>query len=170
MLNTSSSYLLANQLGQLLLRHHLRCVVAESCTGGRVAAAITDVAGSSEWFDRGFVTYSNESKHQMLGVPLSMIAIEGAVSEEVVRAMAEGALASSKSHLGVAISGIAGPGGGSLEKPVGMVWFAWTSHLLPTHTQCHVFTGDRLAVRDQAVRVALEGLIRVAEEIILKKQ
>lgn len=160
MSNSSLSYSLANQLGQLLLRHHLRCVAAESCTGGLVAAAITDIAGSSQWFDRGFVTYSNEAKQQMLGVPATMITKHGAVSEFVVQAMAEGALVESNGHLSVAISGIAGPGGGSLEKPVGTVWFAWASHSQPTQTHCKVFKGDRLAIREQAVNVALEGLIR----------
>ena len=131
-----SSYSRANQLGKILLKRHLQCVVAESCTGGGVAAAVTDIPGSSQWFDRGFVTYSNASKQQMLGVPESMIASEGAVSEAVVRAMAEGALAASAAHVSVAISGIAGPDGGTLEKPVGTVWFAWASTLQPTHAQC----------------------------------
>ncbi len=165
MLNTSVSYSLADQLGQVLLRRNIRCVVAESCTGGQVAAAITDVAGSSAWFDRGFVTYSNESKQQMLGVPGTLIVTHGAVSEEVVRAMAAGALAASDAEVSVAISGVAGPDGGSAEKPVGTVWFAWAGYLLPTHTECHVFTGDRLAVREQAVNVALKGLTRAAEEV-----
>ena len=151
---------LAKTLGELLLDHKLRCVVAESCTGGSLSAAMTDIPGSSQWFDRGFVTYSNTSKQQMLGVPSRLIASEGAVSEAVVRAMAEGALAASSANLSVAISGIAGPDGGSLEKPVGTVWFAWASDSSLTQTQSDLLLGDRHAIRQQAVNIALEGLIQ----------
>ena len=156
----STLHALANQLGQVLLSRNLRCAVAESCTGGSLAAAITDIPGSSQWFDRGFVTYSNESKQQMLGVPEAMIASQGAVSEAVVRAMAEGTLAASLADVSVGISGIAGPDGGSLDKPVGTVWIAWAGCSQPTHAQCYLFMGDRLAVRQQAVQIALEGLIQ----------
>ncbi len=152
-------HLLAEKLAQVLLSRNLRCTVAESCTGGGLAAAITDIPGSSQWFDRGFVTYSNQAKQQMLGVPEQMLASEGAVSEAVVRAMAEGALAASDANVSVAISGIAGPDGGSLEKPVGTVWLAWAADKQPTHAQGYLFMGDRMAVRQQAVRIALKGLI-----------
>lgn len=148
------------KLGQILQRHHLRCAVAESCTGGGLAAAITDIPGSSQWFDRGFITYSNQAKQQMLGVPEQIIASHGAVSEAVVRAMAEGALTASDANISVAISGVAGPDGGSIEKPVGTVWFAWADDLLTTQAQCYLCTGDRLAIRQQAVHIALEGLIQ----------
>lgn len=160
MTSRSEIYALANKLGQLLLSHNQRCTVAESCTGGGLAAAITDITGSSQWFDRGFVTYSNESKQQMLGVPAKILLSQGAVSEAVVRAMAEGALAASTANLSVAISGIAGPDGGSLEKPVGTVWFAWARDAHPTQAQRYMLAGDRLTIRQQAVQIALEGLIQ----------
>ena len=156
-------FMLSMALGQCLLKNHLQCVTAESCTGGAVAAAITDTPGSSQWFDRGFVTYSNAAKQGMLGVSESILASQGAVSEAVVRAMAEGALARCSAHISVAISGIAGPDGGSLEKPVGMVWFAWATQLHSTRVQCSLLGGDRLAVRQQAVDIALKGLIYTAE-------
>lgn len=151
---------LAKKLGQVLLTQNLRCTVAESCTGGSLAAAITDIPGSSQWFDCGFVTYTNESKHQMLAVPQHMLASQGAVSEAVVRAMAEGALLASEANTSVAISGIAGPDGGSLEKPVGTVWLAWASRVCPTEVQCCSFIGDRFSIRQQAVQAGLEGLIQ----------
>jgi nicotinamide-nucleotide amidase len=157
---------LSNKLGQLLLCRNLQCVVAESCTGGAVAGAITDIPGSSRWFDRGFVTYSIESKQQMLGVSASVIASEGAVSEAVVRAMAEGALAASSANVSIAISGIAGPGGDRPDKPVGTVWMAWASDLQPPLAQCYLFTGNRLMVRKQAVQFALQGLIQYVENLL----
>ena len=160
MLKKIETYQLAEMLGYLLLKRKLRCVVAESCTGGSLAAAITDVPGSSQWFDRGFVTYSNEAKMEVLAVPDDVIATQGAVSEAAVRAMAQGAIASSDAQVSVAISGIAGPGGGSSEKPVGTVWIAWAGDLQPTYAQCYFFQGDRAAIRQQAVQVALEGLIQ----------
>lgn len=150
---------LAEKLGHVLLKNKLRCTVAESCTGGSLAAAITDIAGSSAWFDRGFVTYSNQAKQDMLSVSETILSVEGAVSEATVRAMAEGAISQSEAEVSVAISGIAGPSGGSTEKPVGMVWIAWAIHSKPTHAECYVFPGDRLAVREQAVLTALKGLI-----------
>lgn len=157
-----TTYMLASKLGERLSSKNLRCVVAESCTGGSLAAAITDIPGSSQWFDRGFITYSNASKQQMLSVPERMIASEGAVSEAVVRAMAEGARAASAANISVAISGVAGPDGGSPEKPVGTVWFAWASDVSPTQTQCYLLIGDRLEIRRQAVNIALEGLLKIA--------
>lgn len=154
-----NEFALARQLGELLLARHLMCAVAESCTGGRLAGAMTDVAGSSLWFERGFITYSNQAKKDMLGVGEACITQHGAVSEEVVRAMAEGALASSHADLTIAISGIAGPGGGSIEKPVGLVWFAWSGRAIKTEARAYHFDGDRIAVRSQAVCIALERLI-----------
>ncbi len=154
---------LAEKLGQLLLQRKLRCAVAESCTGGSLAATITDVAGSSQWFDRGFVTYTNEAKEEVLAVSADMIAREGAVSEATVCAMAEGTIACSHAKVSAAISGIAGPGGGTPKKPVGTVWIAWAGNLQPTHAQCYFFEGDRAAIRQQAVQAALEGLIERCE-------
>ncbi len=154
-----SVYELSRDLGHRLLSQSRCCAVAESCTGGGIAAAITDIPGSSQWFDRGFVTYTNASKHEMLDVPESLIIAHGAVSEAVVRAMADGALIHSHADMSVAVSGVAGPGGGSLEKPVGTIWFAWASHLQPTQTDCFTLSGDRLAIRQQAVHIALNGLL-----------
>ena len=160
MSKTTSIYDLADKLGQVLLKRKLRCAVAESCTGGGLAAAITDIAGSSQWFDRGFVTYTNEAKQEVLAVPKNVIHSQGAVSEATVRAMAHGTISASDAEVSVAISGIAGPSGGSPEKPVGTVWIAWAGDLQPTHAQCYLFKGDRIAIRQQAVQVALEGLIK----------
>ena len=131
---------------------------AESCTGGLVAGAITDIAGSSGWFERGFVTYSNLAKEQQLGVAPSTIERFGAVSEETAKAMAQGAVRGAAAQWAVAVTGIAGPDGGSPDKPVGTVWFAWAG---PDHLQAlkRQFDGDRAAVRDASVRVALEGLV-----------
>ena len=156
-------YDLAEKLGQLLIQQKLHCAVAESCTGGQLAAAITDVPGSSQWFDRGFVTYTNEAKEEMLAVPALIILKEGAVSEATVRAMARGAINCSHAEVSVAISGVAGPGGGSSEKPVGTVWIAWAGNLQSIHAKCYCFAGDRSAIRQQAVQVALEGLIQRCE-------
>lgn len=160
MTHESAIYALATKLGAVLKQRNLRCVVAESCTGGRLAGAITDIAGSSQWFDRGFITYTNDSKQQMLGVPEHSILSDGAVSESVVKAMAEGALKHSSADVSISISGIAGPGGGSLHKPVGTVWIAWTGIDQLTTAVCYLFAGDRLAIRQQAVLMALEGLIQ----------
>ncbi len=139
---------------------------AESCTGGLIAGALTEVPGSSDVVDRGFVTYSNQAKTEMLGVPAAMIADHGAVSEDVAAAMAEGALARSRAHLAVAVTGVAGPGGGSARKPVGLVWFGVAARDGGTWTCSRVFPGGRHAVRAATVRLAL-GLLadrgRVAE-------
>lgn len=153
-------YELAQELGRVLLLRKLRCAVAESCTGGSLAAAITDVAGSSQWFDRGFVTYSNEAKVAMIGVPVEVIASQGAVSEATACAMAQGAIQYSLAEVSVSITGIAGPKGGSLEKPVGTVWIAWASNIQPTQARCYLFKGNRAAIREQSVQAALEGLIK----------
>ena len=160
MLQKTTVHELADRLGNVLLKRKLRCAVAESCTGGSLAAAITDIAGSSQWFDRGFVTYSNKAKEEALAVCAEVISSEGAVSEATVRAMVHGAILNSDAEVSVAITGIAGPAGGSPEKPVGTVWIAWAGDLQPTRAQCYVFKGDRTAIRQQAVQMALEGLIQ----------
>jgi nicotinamide-nucleotide amidase len=131
---------------------------AESCTGGLIAAACTDLAGSSAWFERGFVTYSNEAKVEMLGVDPALIARFGAVSEPVVRAMAQGALQHSQAQVAVAVTGVAGPGGGTADKPVGTVWIGWAT---PDGVNCELrnFGGDRTAVRAGTTQRALEGLL-----------
>ncbi|MDO6593422.1 nicotinamide-nucleotide amidase [Neptuniibacter sp. 1_MG-2023] len=148
------------EIAKKAIEKKVMIATAESCTGGWIAQEITAVAGSSEWFDRGFVTYSNQSKHEMLGVSEHTLAQYGAVSEEVVIEMAEGVLLNSSAQLSVVTSGIAGPGGGSAEKPVGTVWFAWAVHDKPTRTAVFQFNGDRESVRKQAVRVALEGILQ----------
>jgi nicotinamide-nucleotide amidase len=150
--------LLAQRLGAAALARSATIATAESCTGGLVAGAITAIAGSSAWFERGFVTYSNLAKEEELGVSASTIERFGAVSEETARAMAEGAIRASSADWAVAVTGIAGPDGGSAEKPVGTVWFAWAGpgHLEAVRRQ---FDGDRSAVRGASVHVALEGLI-----------
>ena len=153
---------LATSLGAALQARGWLAATAESCTGGLVAGAITDIAGSSGWFDRGFVTYSDDAKQALLGVPARLIAENGAVSEPVARAMAEGALARSGAHVAVAITGVAGPGGGTRAKPVGTVCFAFASRALQTSVATHYFEGDRAAVRAASVRCALEGLITLA--------
>lgn len=130
---------------------------AESCTGGLIAGACTHLAGSSLWFERGFVSYSNAAKTELLGVDPALIERHGAVSEPVARAMAEGALARSHAQASLAVTGVAGPGGGSPDKPVGTVWFAWCVDGR-THSQCQHFAGDRAAVRAATVAHALERL------------
>jgi nicotinamide-nucleotide amidase len=149
---------LAARLGVAALARGTMIATAESCTGGLVAGAITSIAGSSGWFERGFVTYSDLAKEQQLGVASSRIERFGAVSEETAKAMAQGAVRGSAAQWAVAVTGIAGPDGGSADKPVGTVWFAWAG---PGHLQAlrRQFEGDRAAVRQASVRVALEGLI-----------
>ena len=149
---------LAKQVGAFLEQKQWKLVVAESCTGGGLGESITSISGSSNWFDRGFITYSNESKIEMLGVDLAIIEQHGAVSEETVLAMAKGALMRSAARIGVAISGIAGPDGGSPEKPVGTVWIAWAGKF-GYRTQLFVFKGNRAQVRKQAVESALKGIL-----------
>ena len=155
---------LATRLGILLQSRGWRVATAESCTGGLVAAAITDVGGSSGWFERGFVTYSNEAKTEMLGVRADTLAAHGAVSEATAWEMVAGALERSGADLAVAITGIAGPSGGSPEKPVGLVCFAWAGREGPLRSSTRRFAGDRAAIREAAVGVALEGLIEQAGE------
>lgn len=148
----------ARQLGRLAAAGGLKVTTAESCTGGGVAAAITAVSGSSGWFETGFVTYANQSKQRVLGVAANTLADHGAVSGEVVREMVAGACRASGADVGVAVSGIAGPGGGTDEKPVGTVWFGYGSATRQQALCCH-FEGDREAVRNQAVAQALECLV-----------
>ena len=155
---------LVQQLAAKLTEKGWMLATAESCTGGMIAAACTDLAGSSQWFDRGFVTYSNEAKTEMLGVPAELIAKHGAVSEEVVRAMAEGAIRHSRAQVSIAVTGIAGPGGGSAEKPVGTVWVGWCTsgalHAIHMH-----LNGPRSTIRATTVASSLNGLI---DKICLK--
>lgn len=136
---------------------------AESCTGGLIAGACTDLAGSSDWFERGVVSYSNAAKTELLGVPAALIETHGAVSEPVARAMAAGALGRSQAQLSVAVTGVAGPGGGSVAKPVGTVWLAWAwrdaAGAVTTDALLQHFDGDRAAVRLATVAGALQGLI-----------
>lgn len=135
---------------------------AESCTGGMIAAACTDLAGSSAWFERGFVTYSNAAKHELLGVPMALIAQHGAVSEPVARAMAEGALVRSQAQVSVAVTGVAGPTGGSVAKPVGTVWFGFATPA-GVVSEMRRFDGDRAAVRSVTVQHALMRLLALTQ-------
>lgn len=153
--------ILSAQIGGLLKSHGLMLATAESCTGGGVAQAVTDVAGSSAWFERGYITYSNLSKQQMLDVGVETISRHGAVSEAVVREMVAGALRHSGAQVALAVSGIAGPGGGTPDKPVGTVWFAWGLREGLTFTRVHHLQGGRSEVRTQAVRIALQGVVEL---------
>lgn len=154
---------LAADLGRRLVALGWRVATAESCTGGLVAAAITSIAGSSEWFERGFVTYSNDAKREMLGVRRKLIDGEGAVSEAVARAMAQGAVAKSAADCAVAVTGVAGPGGGTAAKPVGTVCFGWTAEGASPVVATRHFPGGREDVRAAAVEAALAGLIDFLE-------
>ncbi len=151
----------AQALGDLLSLHGGCIAAAESCTGGWLAKAVTDIAGSSAWFDRGFVSYSNQAKQDMLGVPEAVLRAYGAVSEASVLAMAEGALQHSQADMSVAISGIAGPGGATPDKPVGAVWLAWARRGEDALARHYMFAGDREAVRAQAVMAGLDGLLEL---------
>lgn len=148
---------LLQALSRQLLARGQRLATAESCTGGLIAAACTSLSGSSDWFERGFVTYSNAAKSEQLGVPAGLIALHGAVSEPVATAMASGAVAHSQAQWGVAVTGVAGPTGGSVDKPVGTVWFGWCGPQGAQAEKVH-FTGDRANVRAATVRHALMGL------------
>jgi nicotinamide-nucleotide amidase len=155
---------LCRLVADLLLKKHSFLATAESCTGGLIAAACTDLAGSSQWFERGFITYSNAAKTDMLGVDAGLIAQFGAVSEQVAAAMALGAVENSKAQVTVAVTGVAGPTGGSLEKPVGTVWIGWCVSG-QISTELHHFDGDRAMVRALTVQRALQGLIERLEKI-----
>lgn len=182
-MDTQALDLLVAELAQALQARGHWLATAESCTGGLIAAACTERAGSSAWFERGVVSYSNAAKTEWLGVPPELIAAHGAVSEPVARAMARGLLARTRAGTGpaaaplwaVAVTGIAGPGGGSPDKPIGTVWIAWAASTSPAcvdeasallatdqavcETACHAFDGDRAAVREATVRAALQGLL-----------
>lgn len=150
---------LVGQVADLLKQRQWLLATAESCTGGLIAAACTELAGSSAWFERGFVTYSNAAKTELLGVDAALIAAHGAVSEEVARAMAQGAIGHSHAQVAVAVTGVAGPSGGSADKPVGTVWFGFLVDGRLS-SELKQFDGDRAAVRAATVRHALQ---RVAE-------
>lgn len=148
---------LVGRIADLLKKKSFLMAAAESCTGGMISAACTDLSGSSAWFERGFVTYSNEAKTDLLGVDAALIAEHGAVSEQVACAMAQGAIVRSNAQVSVAVTGVAGPSGGSPDKPVGTVWFGW-SVLGKVTSECQHFGGDRAAVRASTVRFALARL------------
>jgi nicotinamide-nucleotide amidase len=153
---------LAARVGRHLLKGHRYAATAESCTGGWIAKALTDIAGSSDWFVEGFVTYSNESKIRRLGVPRTILQRHGAVSQATARAMAAGALRRSQAQVAVAVTGIAGPGGAVAGKPVGTVWLGWATRRrggIRVATALRRFRGDREAVRRKTVRAALQGLL-----------
>ncbi len=159
----------ASRLGEALRQAGRRVATAESCTGGLVCAALTEVPGSSQWFECGYVTYSNRAKREMLGVTAGTLESHGAVSEATVREMAAGALSRSGADLAVAISGVAGPDGGSAQKPVGTVWFAWAQGVgdaggLRISARCERLPGGRAEVRCAAVQLALDGLLALSEE------
>ena len=147
------------EIADRLINKNHKIATAESCTGGWIAQEITALPGSSEWFDSGFVTYSNQSKKRLLGVKSSTLEEHGAVSEQTVLEMAEGALRNSDANYSVVTSGIAGPGGGTSEKPVGTVWIAWAGEEVRATAEKFVFKGDRESVRKQAVNYALEGIL-----------
>lgn len=153
-----SAHVLCAQLADLLIEKKLRLVTAESCTGGLIAATCTDLAGSSAWFERGFVTYSNDAKTELLDVPARLLVRAGAVCEGVARAMAQGALAHSHAQVAVAVTGVAGPTGGSPAKPVGTVWFGLAVSGQIITEKC-LFAGDRAQVRSATVQHAFERLV-----------
>ena len=156
------AHVLCGLVADLMLKNQWQLATAESCTGGLIAGACTDLAGSSAWFERGFVTYSNAAKTEMLGVDAALIAQHGAVSEAVARAMALGALTHSHAQVALAVTGVAGPSGGSVDKPVGTVWFGWTTPQ-GVRTAVRQFAGDRAAVRAATVQHALAQLHTLLE-------
>ena len=159
--------LIVEQIAGLLINNNKQLAVAESCTGGWVAKTLTDLSGSSAWFERGFVTYSNQAKHEMLGVSEATLKTHGAVSQETVSEMAVGALKNSHADFSVSISGLAGPGGATQYKPVGLVWFCWAAkendHFNILAAESKIFDGDRDSVRYQAVEHVLTELIKYIE-------
>jgi len=157
---------LVTEVGQMLTAHHAMVVTAESCTGGLIAEALTSVAGSTAWFDRAYITYSYESKKEMLGVSELTIQKKGAVSKECVEEMALSALQLSHANISVSCSGIAGPGGGSPDKPVGTVWVAWAmqGHDV-VESQCFHFSGGRQSVREQTTEAALMGVMQLLKSV-----
>ncbi|MFN4004411.1 MAG: CinA family protein [Hylemonella sp.] len=159
---TATTLPLVQTLAARLLARHWMLATAESCTGGLIAAACTDLSGSSTWFERGYVSYSNAAKTELLDVPAALIAQHGAVSEPVARAMAVGAQRRARTQVALAVTGVAGPGGGTPDKPVGLVWFAWA---LPTGvaSASRHFAGDRAAVRAATVQHALAHLVELLQ-------
>lgn len=156
---STSSSRLAQDVAAACSARRLQLATAESCTGGLLAKLLTDVPGSSAWFERGVVTYSNRAKQDLLGVSAAVLQAEGAVSQACAAAMAEGLLARAPVDWTVALTGIAGPGGGSADKPVGLVWIAWARRGSSAQAVHHLFAGEREAVREQAARAALKGLL-----------
>ena len=154
---------LATQVGEVLEQHRMTLATAESCTGGWVAQVITSCPNSSRWFERGFVTYSNPAKQELLGVDPAILARHGAVSEQTVRAMAQGTLAHSRASVALSITGVAGPSGGNEEKPVGTVWIAWAHANKDTICTKYLFSGGRREIREQAVVEALKGLLQFVD-------
>ena len=155
---------LAMDVGRALKSTGLNLVTAESCTGGWVGEAVTAIAGSSDWFDRGFITYSNAAKREVLGVAAATLNQHGAVSEETAREMALGALKHSRAQISVAITGVAGPGGGSADTPVGTVCFAWAKNDAALCSERHLLEGDRTEVRRQSVVIALRGILSLSSQ------
>jgi nicotinamide-nucleotide amidase len=155
---------LARRVGRHLCRRNLWVTTAESCTGGWIAKSITDIAGSSDWFSEGFVTYSNQSKVRRLGVPTKLLQKHGAVSKATAVSMASGALRRAKAQVAVSVTGIAGPGGAVPGKPVGTVWIAWAARkggVIKVTTQLKRFRGDRESVRRKTVQTALRGILKI---------
>jgi len=163
-MENSTDYVLQN-LSEILIDKKWKIVVAESCTGGGVAKAMTSLPGSSAWFDRGFVTYSNESKMELLNVSVSTLELYGAVSIETANEMAEGALNNSHAQVSLSVTGIAGPDGGTKDKPVGTVCFAWRAINNPALNAMMNFTGDRTAIREQAIMMAIQGVFELMEKM-----
>ena len=155
---------LARRAGARLKKRGLKLATAESCTGGWIAQAVTAIAGSSDWFERGFVTYSNQAKRELLGVRARTLSRHGAVSEVTAREMAAGALARSRAQVAIAVTGVAGPGGGTRSKPVGTVCFAWSRKNRAPESVVHRFSGSREGIRRQSVAFALQGLLERLEE------
>lgn len=158
---SNALYSLSEQIGSCLLKREHTLVIAESCTGGWISKCITDVPGSSSWFDQGFVTYSDQAKMESLSVQHKTIERYGAVSENTVREMVAGALARTNASIAVGVTGIAGPSGGSTDKPIGTVWFGWQIRACSFHSERAQFEGDRDSVRRETVRLALDGILRV---------
>jgi nicotinamide-nucleotide amidase len=155
---------LARRVGARLKKHGLKLATAESCTGGWIAQAVTAIAGSSDWFERGFVTYSNQAKRELLGVRARTLSRHGAVSEATAKEMAAGALGRSRAQVAVAVTGVAGPGGGTRSKPVGTVCFAWSRKRSVPESVVRRFSGSREGIRRQSVAFALRGLLERLEE------
>lgn len=164
MINESTAILMAERLGSALLTDGSKLVTAESCTGGGIAQLVTSIPGSSQWFERGFVTYSNEAKQELLGVSNEILSSYGAVSEQTAVAMATGALENSHAGISVAVTGIAGPEGGTEDKPAGTVCFSWSLRGSETKAARVKFDGDRRQVREQAVLMAVQGLLDILEK------